>query len=194
MVDKIAIEKNLLCCKRMLEDRGLTVVGIFLYGSQNYNLDYEGSDIDLKAIVIPNINDIVFNKTNGIDSFNYICKFHYVEIACAYCFNRKFWINNKFKFLDKAYHEDFGLIPLVLIKSLSTKSIDYIGYNYYQRSNSISKSSQYDKVLKKANDFLKHFVFLKSEGFKCLGNLSIFNSYISSIYNNMIIISYSLFN
>ena len=62
MVDKNAIEKNLLCCKCMLEDRGLTVVGIFLYGSQNYNLDYEGSDIDLKAIVIPSINDIVFNN------------------------------------------------------------------------------------------------------------------------------------
>ena len=62
MVDKIAIEKNLLCCKHMLEDRGLTVVGIFLYGSQNYNLNYKGSDIDLKAIVIPSINDIVFNN------------------------------------------------------------------------------------------------------------------------------------
>ena len=62
MVDKNAIEKNLLCCKRMLEDRRLTIVGIFLYGSQNYNLDYEGSDIDLKAIVIPSINDIVFNN------------------------------------------------------------------------------------------------------------------------------------
>ena len=62
MVDKIAIEKNLLCCKHILEDNGLTIVGIFLYGSQNYNLNYEGSDIDLKAIVIPSINDIVFNN------------------------------------------------------------------------------------------------------------------------------------
>ena len=62
MVDKIAIEKNLLCSKRMLEDRRLTVVGIFLYGSQNYNLNYEGSDIDLKATIIPSINDIVFNN------------------------------------------------------------------------------------------------------------------------------------
>ena len=62
MVDKNAIEKNLLCCKSILEDNGLTIVGIFLYGSQNYNLDYEDSDIDLKAIVIPSINDIVFNN------------------------------------------------------------------------------------------------------------------------------------
>ena len=124
--------------------------------------------------------DDFFDKTDGFTSFSYICKFHYVEIACAYCFNRKFWINNKFKFLHKAYHEDFGLIPLVLIKSSSTKSIDYIGYNYYQRSNSISKTIEYDKVLKKANDFFNHFEFLKDEGFKCSGDLSIFNSYIAN--------------
>lgn len=28
-------------------------VGLFLQGSQNYNLDYEGSDIDTKAIMLP---------------------------------------------------------------------------------------------------------------------------------------------
>lgn len=125
-------------------------------------------------------NDTVFNKTNGIDAFNYICRFHYVEIACAYCFKREFWNKNGFKFLDGAYHEDFGLIPLVLIKSGSSCSVDYIGYNYYQRSNSISKTIQYDKVLKKANDFLKHFEFLKKESSKISGDLSIFNSYIAN--------------
>ena len=29
-------------------------VGIFLQGSQNYELDYEVSDIDTKAILLPN--------------------------------------------------------------------------------------------------------------------------------------------
>lgn len=62
MTDRNVIADAIYNCKEMLEDRGLTVVGIFLYGSQNYNLDYEGSDIDLKAIVIPSINDIVFNN------------------------------------------------------------------------------------------------------------------------------------
>lgn len=34
-------------------------VGIFLQGSQNYELDYAGSDIDTKAILLPNFSDFV---------------------------------------------------------------------------------------------------------------------------------------
>lgn len=37
-------------------------VGLFLQGSQNYNLDYEGSDIDTKAIVVPDITSFAWNK------------------------------------------------------------------------------------------------------------------------------------
>lgn len=36
-------------------------VGLFLQGSQNYNLDYEGSDIDTKAIMLPSFSDFVLN-------------------------------------------------------------------------------------------------------------------------------------
>ena len=38
------------------------IVGVFLQGSQNYNLDYEGSDIDTKLIVVPSFKDICLNK------------------------------------------------------------------------------------------------------------------------------------
>ena len=41
---------------------GYKVLGIFLQGSQNYCLDYEGSDVDTKAIVIPSFEDFVLNK------------------------------------------------------------------------------------------------------------------------------------
>lgn len=41
------------------EDR---IVGIFLQGSQNYGLDYEGSDIDTKCIVLPTLEDLIFNR------------------------------------------------------------------------------------------------------------------------------------
>lgn len=37
------------------------IVGCFLQGSQNYGLDYEGSDVDTKLIVIPSFRDIVLN-------------------------------------------------------------------------------------------------------------------------------------
>lgn len=39
-----------------------SIVGIFLQGSQNYGLDYEGSDVDTKLIVVPTFRDIAMNK------------------------------------------------------------------------------------------------------------------------------------
>lgn len=41
---------------------GYTVLGVFLQGSQNYHLDYSGSDIDTKVIVVPKFKDFVLNK------------------------------------------------------------------------------------------------------------------------------------
>lgn len=38
-----------------------SIVGIFLQGSQNYGLDYEGSDVDTKLIVVPTFRDIAMN-------------------------------------------------------------------------------------------------------------------------------------
>lgn len=46
-----------------LQEKGYEVVGLFLVGSQNYDLDYEGSDIDTKAIVVPTLEDIVLGKS-----------------------------------------------------------------------------------------------------------------------------------
>lgn len=41
---------------------GHTVLGVFLQGSQNYNLDYEGSDIDTKCIILPSFEDFCLNR------------------------------------------------------------------------------------------------------------------------------------
>jgi hypothetical protein len=38
------------------------IVGCFLQGSQNYGLDYEGSDVDTKLIVVPDFKDICLDK------------------------------------------------------------------------------------------------------------------------------------
>lgn len=43
-------------------ESGQEWVGLFLQGSQNYNLDYEGSDIDTKVIVLPSFSDFVLNN------------------------------------------------------------------------------------------------------------------------------------
>ena len=46
-------------CGLIPEDR---IVGVFLQGSQNYGLDIPGSDVDSKCIVLPTLEDIIFNK------------------------------------------------------------------------------------------------------------------------------------
>lgn len=38
------------------------ILGIFVYGSQNYNLDTPTSDWDTKAIIIPTIDEVLFNQ------------------------------------------------------------------------------------------------------------------------------------
>ena len=53
--------------KKELEEKGYNVIYIGLYGSQNYNLDDEQSDIDARAIVIPKLKEIVERKSISKD-------------------------------------------------------------------------------------------------------------------------------
>ena len=123
-------------------------------------------------------NTVVFN--NGIDAFNEIVNYEIVEAACCYLYNKNFFIKNKFKFKKNTVHEDFGLIPLVIIKSQYVKCIDYVGYNYVMRDNSIMNNNSYDAVLKKTNDLLIHFKNLLSESSDVVGDLSVFKSFIAN--------------
>lgn len=49
--------------KKSLEQDGYRVLYIGLYGSNNYGVDDEYSDVDAKVIVLPSLEDIVFKKT-----------------------------------------------------------------------------------------------------------------------------------
>lgn len=64
-MEKKEIFKTLSHYKDVMEEKGYTVLYIGLYGSQNYNLDDEQSDIDCKAIILPTLHDIIFRKTTS---------------------------------------------------------------------------------------------------------------------------------
>lgn len=63
---KNKIGQVLLDTKVLLEGKGHTVAYIGLYGSQNYGLDIYSddyqSDIDIKAIIVPSLDDLVYNS------------------------------------------------------------------------------------------------------------------------------------
>lgn len=94
-----------------------------------------------------------FSRLDGetaIDKF--INNKQYFEPACFFAYNLKFWKKNKFAFQKGKYHEDFGLIPEVIVKTKAITSINFIGYYYLQREGSITKNNS--KTKEKVYDIL----------------------------------------
>ena len=46
--------------EKIYDEYGNRLVGVFLIGSQNYNLDIESSDVDTIAVIMPSISEITF--------------------------------------------------------------------------------------------------------------------------------------
>lgn len=127
-----------------------------------------------------NYKEEPFENKDGVEAFKLITKYHFVENAWAYAIKREYYLKEKFSFKKGTYHEDFGLIPLVIIKSKVVNSIDYLGYCYYQRNGSIMNSSDYAKTKKKVKDFYDHYLYLVSKINKTKLDKSYFMSFISN--------------
>ncbi len=76
------------------------------------------------------------------------------EPAWLYAYRRDFWLNNNFTFAKGRYHEDFGLIPEIVMKTENFSSVYHIGYYYVQTSTSITRGNDQSKLIKRANDLL----------------------------------------
>ena len=127
-----------------------------------------------------------FNVTNGIDAFEKIVRYKFIEMAALYVINRKYYLDNNFMFEKGVYHEDYGLLPLVIATAKKVKSINYLGYNYVQRDGSIMSSNDTEKMKKKMDDML----FLFTKAIKYLDNIP--NSQnVKSFYANSIIDKYN---
>ncbi len=127
-----------------------------------------------------NYKEEPFENKDGVEAFKLITNYHFVENAWAYAVKRDYFIKEKFSFKKGTYHEDFGLMPLVIIKSKVVNSIDYVGYCYYQRDGSIMNSSDYAKTEKKVKDFYDHYLYLVKEINKTKLDKTYFMSFISN--------------
>ena len=137
-----------------------------------------------------NYEEVEFIGKDGVDAFKEISKYHYVEPAWLYAINRKYYLKNKYAFKKGAYHEDFGLIPLVVFKSKVVNSINYCGYCYIQRSGSIMTNKAYDKTLKKVDDVFSHYKNL-TESVK---NSNLDTGYFNSFLANSLILKITELN
>ena len=141
-----------------------------------YNIVNENNEI---------INIYIDEETNvisGEEAFKILCnKKVPFDMICIYVYNKKYWINNKYKFKKGCYHEDFGIIPYALLKANKVKILNYVPYYYVQTNNSITRNDDEKKSIKKSYDFLRHYDYLFDKV-----NNGDFNNYIKKIFNSYI--------
>ena len=105
-----------------------------------------------------------FNNLSGTEAFKIIVQNKYIEPAWLYAYRKEFYLKNNFEFMPNMYHEDFGLIPKIIMLADKVTSIEYPGYNYIKRENSITTDNA--KNTKRINDFLTQSkILLKEKNF-----------------------------
>lgn len=126
---------------------------------------YIEQDIDIikyKAIIeteeeeqIGQLEGPIFDVTTGEEAFSKLCFVdEMVDALWVYAYKKELFTKNKLKFVKDADHEDFGLIPLVILKANTFISTNIQGYHYVQSKNSVTRNGDYDKTVKKVFDTL----------------------------------------
>lgn len=108
--------------------------------------------------ILEKVDGAVFDKCDGQTAFNMLCFSDVLlDSPCVYVFKKELFEVNNLKFKVNTEHEDFGLIPLLILKAKSVISINTYGYCYLQTNDSITRNEDYSKTLKKFNDVLLHY-------------------------------------
>ena len=131
---------------------------------------------------------IDFEVTNGQDAFNKLCfEDTMFDSPCLYLIKKELFTRTKLKFQKNMYHEDFGLIPLLIVNSKSFVSVDFYGYSYIQSKNSIMRNDDYYKKIKKVQDKFKHYEILLENIKKYNLNSKTFKNLILYYINSILI-------
>ena len=137
---------------------------IYLEKYMNQNIDmikYKMKIIKDKEIYA---DGPIFEVINGEDAFNKLCfKDKYLDSPCLYLIKKELFKRANLYFEKNVYHEDFGLIPLLLANAKTAVSTDVYVYNYFQSENSIMRNEDYLKKLKKVDDKLFLYEQLKKK-------------------------------
>lgn len=128
-----------------------------------------------------------FDETNGFDAFKYLENYYFVDAAWCYAFKRQYFVENNFYFKKGMYHEDFGVIPYVILKARKVKSISYLGYHKVIKSVGKKDADEYKIKVKKAFDMLEHYKNLRLFS-KNIGKKNNFDDYYLDYISNSVIL------
>lgn len=140
------IDKDLLITQEENMDKSIDIIKFKMT-----KLDVEGNELE-------KIEGPTFDVISGQDAFNIL---FYQDILidqlCIYLFRREYLIENNYKFVKGAYHEDFGLIPIMLVNAETVISTSMYGYYYIQSNNSIMRNTDHNKTIKKMKDSFMYY-------------------------------------
>ena len=140
------IEKNLLSKLNKYMDKQIDVI------------KFKMCKVDTKGNIVEKIQGPVFETRTGEKAFN---ELFYQDVLidqlCIYLWRREYILANNYKFVKGAYHEDFGIIPIMLVNADTVVSLDIYGYNYVQSDNSIMRNTDHNKTIKKMNDSFMYY-------------------------------------
>jgi len=113
--------------------------------------------VDENGEIIEEVSGPIFEKTTGEQAFNILYgEDILLDSPCVYLIKKKLFTENNFKF-QRTYHEDFGLMPFIILVAKTMVSIPEYLYKYVQAPNSITRNEDYDKTIKKMEDVLFHY-------------------------------------
>ena len=130
-------------------------------------LPYIEQNIDLIKFKLQRVNENgeilektdgpVFEKTTGQEGFNKLYSQDVLlDSPCVYLMKKELFKKNNLTF-KRTYHEDFGLMPLVIVSAKDMVSTPYYLYSYVQSSNSLMRNDDYSKTLKRIEDVWFHY-------------------------------------
>lgn len=124
-------------------------------------IKFKMQTVDKNGNIIEKLEGPVFEKCTGEEGYEKLCSNdRFLDPACIYLYRTEFYKSNNFKYKVGAYHEDFGLTSLIILKAKSFVSTKEYGYYYLQSDNSITRNQSYDKEIKKAKDLLGHYDYM----------------------------------
>ena len=129
---------------------------------------YINKDIDLIKFKLQRVDEegktleivpgATFEETTGEDGFNKLYSTDVLlDSPCVYLIKKEIFTQNNLKFAVGTEHEDFGLIPFIIVLAKTMVSVNFYGYFYIQSDNSITRNEDYKRTIKKAYDALKHY-------------------------------------
>ncbi len=102
-----------------------------------------------------------FHNQRGFEAFKELIQESFFEPAWLYAYRKKFYNRYHFRFEKGKYHEDFGLLPYVVLKAKTVSAINFYGYYYLIRKDSITTSQDQSKRKKRVYDVLDLYDLLK---------------------------------